>query len=310
VLFLSKMSQINYKDLPPNMSSTMLFELRAKIKNCFLEEKLLKILGTFIRKNETSKPFTFVDFTIHNLVDLLHPLYMKLEKRELLRFILLIMLGNDALPQKADEPRYHNTKVLLNGVGPLKDELIKDIKSKFEDVECTYPIIADPRRGKNYTNYALVVYYGKSATKLRADLADKKAKKVEKQKAKRAKASEESEKEETLSVDSSEANSEIEAENPEKSDEAKSATYGAGSCAIEPEVRKTERSMEERITDFASKKGNELSASILEFTINIAFKQQIENGIKPDWENYGKLFSMINDVVAHYASYHPECLPA
>ena len=272
--------------------ATWLSELRSKIKNYFLEEKLLKVLGNFIRKNNASKPFTFVDYTVHSLVDLLHPLYKKIEKRDLLRFILLVMLGNDALPKKVDEPRYRNTKVLL-GEGPLKDDLIKDLKVKFPDVECAYPIITDPHRGKNCTNYALVVYFGKFATAMRAEVAHKKAEKAAKRQSIKA---EESDNASKSSSEDNESTSTV-----SWADQADQAEKAETADAVD--------TMEQQILKFASKKGAELSSAVISFVVKLGFAQQAENGTAPDWNNYGKLCDMINTILANYVVDHPECVP-
>ena len=293
------------------MFGTWLLELRTNIKKNFLQEPLLKVLDAVIRKNEAKKPFTFVELTVHALVERLSAMYVKKSKRELLRFILLVMLGNDALPQTVDEPRYHNTKVLI-GEGPLKDELFKELKEKFPGVECTYTVIPDNKGHKNYTNYAMIVYFGTFATKMRADLAHKKAQKAEKQKAKREAKALQSNSDgschasvDTESTDdASVTESVVDIELPIPDTEV-SKTSGAGCCAPKSPVDP----MTQRILDFADKKGKDLSAAVIAFVMQIAFAQKAKDGKEPNWENYGKLSTMISTLIGEQVADHPGWIP-
>jgi len=288
------------------MFGTWLLELRTNIKKFFLQEPLLKVLDAVIRKNEAKKPFTFVDLTVHALVERLSTIYGEKTKRELLRFILLVMLGNDALPQTVDEPRYHNTKMLI-GEGPLKDELFKELKEKFPGVECTYTVILDNKGRKNYTNYALIVYFGTFATKMRVDLARKKAQKAEKQKVKREAKALQSNSEESChaSVDTESVDDASVIESPIPDTEV-SQTSGAGCCAPKSSVDP----MTQRILNFADKKGKDLSAAVIAFVMQIAFAQRTKDGKEPDWENYGKLSTMITTLIGEQVADHPEWIPA
>jgi hypothetical protein len=287
--------------------ATFISGLRSEIKSYFLNENLLKVLDGVIRKNNATKPFTFVDYTVHNLVNLLHSKYIKIKKYDLLRFVLLVMLGNDALPQKAEESRYHNTKVLI-GEGPLKDELSKEIKSKFPDTEIAYSIIPD-RGSWNRTNYAFMVYFGKAASEMRAEIAHKKALKAAKKAAKIEKSVE------TASESSSVAD--LEEVKPEESVSTSSESSSVAdleevkpeeSVSTEP-VMSEEQIMGQQIMNFVSKTDKEFTSAVLSFVMGIGFKKQAETGIAPNWKNYGELCTMIHNIIADYIVRNPECIP-
>jgi hypothetical protein len=312
-------AKYDYIDLPSNMNSKKLEELRTKIKELFLEKSLISTLSDTIHKHRDGN-FSFVDFTVYELVNVLHPLY-KLKKQDLLRFILLVLLGNDALPQEDSEPRYHNTKVLLNGVGPLKDELIDFIKKKFPDVECKYP------GTKKYPNYVLKVYFGKCAEEVRADFAFKKAAKLAKKRTDSCISSEMEE--DTSSVKTDDSNDEpfvtiststgSALKYPKKWDEAVKLSEEAGIQFGVPEEVSASKTIpevvndnteSERILQFAQTNGVKIKAALVSEFLKLAHKDQISKPDVPiEWSKYGNLIDEVSDALASFVVNHPECIP-
>jgi len=162
-----------YEELPKEITPELILKLRGEILEFFTNKRTLHMFNEFSKKKPSGGSFCFRDHTVAALTAYFQEDY----PTETKRLIMLVLLGNDALPQ-GDAPRWHNMGhyVPEGTVKSLKNELMKFFENKFPGVICTYPVIAYPK--PNRTNYGLIIHYGNEAAKRQKEMEAKKTEKA------------------------------------------------------------------------------------------------------------------------------------